>query len=326
MSQQVINNGLFAGDQSAEPFFTAWGKVNSNFTDVYGQIAAIIAAGSTGITGFSLTGDVTGTYASGSVPTTISAGAVTFAKMANLAASSLIGNNTGGSATPVAIGLGQGLSFNGATVQIANSAITLAMLANETASTILGNPTGSPAAPSAITLGATLAFSGSALQTAALTGDCTASANSFATTVGKIQGNAILAGTPTNNQALIWNNGASQWQATSRPFDVTVFAAGVLTASQVVARVTFNRSVQFPASLTGSNATAEAASTGTATLNIQKNGTNVGTVVYTTSATATFTMGSQTTFNAGDVMRIVGPGSADATLAGVAISLAGVLV
>lgn len=48
-----------------------------------------------------LTGDVTTT--AGAVATTITAGAVSLSKMANLAANSLIGNNTGGSAVPLAL-------------------------------------------------------------------------------------------------------------------------------------------------------------------------------------------------------------------------------
>jgi hypothetical protein len=49
-----------------------------------------------------LTGDVTGS-GTGSFAATISSGVVTLAKMANLAANSIIGNNTGSSATPLAL-------------------------------------------------------------------------------------------------------------------------------------------------------------------------------------------------------------------------------
>jgi hypothetical protein len=50
-----------------------------------------------------LSGDVTST--AGSLATTIAAGAVTLAKMANLAANSVIGNATGSAAVPAAVGL-----------------------------------------------------------------------------------------------------------------------------------------------------------------------------------------------------------------------------
>jgi len=47
---------------------------------------------------------------------TVSASAITLAKMANFAASSLMGNPTGSSAAPSAITLGSGLSFSGSTL------------------------------------------------------------------------------------------------------------------------------------------------------------------------------------------------------------------
>jgi len=56
----------------------------------------------TGDQTITLTGDVTGS-GTGSFATTIASGAVTLAKMANLAANSIIGNNTGSPATPIAL-------------------------------------------------------------------------------------------------------------------------------------------------------------------------------------------------------------------------------
>ena len=57
--------------------------------------------GASGI--YQLTGDVTAGPGSGPQAATIAAGAVSLAKMANLAANSVIGNNTGSPATPVAL-------------------------------------------------------------------------------------------------------------------------------------------------------------------------------------------------------------------------------
>lgn len=56
----------------------------------------------TGDQTITLTSDVTGS-GTGSFATTIAAGAVTLSKMANLAANSIIGNNTGSPATPIAL-------------------------------------------------------------------------------------------------------------------------------------------------------------------------------------------------------------------------------
>lgn len=66
---------------------------------------------------------------------------------------------------------------------IAANVVTYAKLQQVAAASLVGNPTGALANAQGVTLGATLAFSGAALQTAALTGDVTAAANSFATTI-----------------------------------------------------------------------------------------------------------------------------------------------
>ena len=69
------------------------------------------------------------------------------------------------------------------TLSINTNGITYALFQQVAASSLVGNPTGALANAQGITLGATLTFSGTSLRTAALTGDVTASANSFATTI-----------------------------------------------------------------------------------------------------------------------------------------------
>ena len=61
-----------------------------------------LSGSNTGDQTITLTGDVTGS-GTGSFAATIGTGTVTFAKMANLAANSFIGNNTGSAATPTAL-------------------------------------------------------------------------------------------------------------------------------------------------------------------------------------------------------------------------------
>jgi hypothetical protein len=121
----------------------------------------------------------------------LSAGLVGYAKIQNVAASSLLGNPTGSSAAPSEITLGATFAFSGTAIQtvahtgdvttaansfattiaanavvtakILNANITYAKIQNVGAVSLLGNPTGSATAPSEITLGSGLAFSGTTL-------------------------------------------------------------------------------------------------------------------------------------------------------------------
>lgn len=115
----------------------------------------------------SLTGDVTAS-GPGAAAATIAAGAVTLAKEANLAANSLVGNNTGSPATPLALTTAQANTLLGTVTSltgdvtasgpgasaatIAAGAVTLAKQANLAANSIIGNNTGSPATPLALTV------------------------------------------------------------------------------------------------------------------------------------------------------------------------------
>lgn len=109
----------------------------------------------------------------------------------------------------------------------------------------------------------------------------------------------------------------------TQPFDLGFYFEGTLTNAEAVARYVFNRSVSFVANLTGSHASADTASTGTVSFTLKQNGSSVGTVTFTASATGTFTFASPVTFVSGDVLQIVAPATADSTLANVAINLAG---
>ena len=72
---------------------TFTGALSGNATNIIGVLGASSFP--------AMTGDVTNTQ--GSLSTAIASGAVTLGKMANLAANSIIGNNTGSAATPVAL-------------------------------------------------------------------------------------------------------------------------------------------------------------------------------------------------------------------------------
>jgi len=119
---------------------------------------------------------------------------------------------------------------------------------------------------------------------------------------------------------------ASAGAVTADPYDVGASLVGIPGASAVLMRYPFPRQVIFPAGLTGSRGVCATPATATATFLIKKNGSNVGTMVFATGSpnnVASFTMGSQTTFAAGDILTVVAPASPDATLADIGFGLAG---
>jgi hypothetical protein len=100
--------------------------------------------------------------------------------------------------------------------------------------------------------------------------------------------------------------------------------SGKPTANLVLQNYVFATPTIIPAGLAGSQGAAATTATAVTVFGIQKNGANVGTMVFSASAAvATFTMNSATTFNAGDVLTIVAPAAPDATLAGLAWSITG---
>src|SRR6266850_3184565 len=184
----------------------------------------------------------------------------------------------------------------------------LATLPAQADSTILANVSGGSAVPAADTLTAILDHIMGSTRGMTLYRGASAWA-------------ALAAG--TSGQALQTHGTSGDPQWVSQPFDLGFYFEGVLTNAEAVARYVFNRSVTFVANLTGSHASADTASTGTVSFTLKQNGSSVGTVTFTASATGTFTFASPVTFASGDVLQIVAPATADGTLANVAINLAG---
>jgi hypothetical protein len=110
----------------------------------------------------------------------------------------------------------------------------------------------------------------------------------------------------------------------AQPYDIASFYPGVPGTSQLLLRFTATRSVTLPASLTGSYASAGAAATAQTDIDVQVNGVSKGTVRFAAAATtASFIFSSPVTLAAADALTLIAPASADATLANIAITLAG---
>lgn len=106
--------------------------------------------------------------------------------------------------------------------------------------------------------------------------------------------------------------------ATEQPFDMAAFYPGIPTASAKILRVPIARSITFAANFSGSQFNASANATASTVFDVQKNGSSIGSVTIGAGGiTPTFatTSGTSKSFVAGDVLSIIAPASADATLA-----------
>lgn len=107
-------------------------------------------------------------------------------------------------------------------------------------------------------------------------------------------------------------------------YDIPLYIPDRPTTGMTAARIVAVRGFTLPASLTGSLASANTGPTASATFTLQKNGTAFATAVFTPGSTnGAFTAASDTTFAAGDVLRVLCP-TQDTTLADISITLAGV--
>jgi hypothetical protein len=110
----------------------------------------------------------------------------------------------------------------------------------------------------------------------------------------------------------------------TEPFDVGLHLPDLSTAGALLAEIVLARAVDFPAGFSGSTGYARIAATAATVLDVQKNGSNIGTVTFAAAgSTPTFALASATSFAAGDRLGIVNEDPADATLAGVSLTFAG---
>lgn len=117
----------------------------------------------------------------------------------------------------------------------------------------------------------------------------------------------------------------AQVAATSDVYDVAVFFPGTMEDGfQTVLLLVAGRGFILPADLTESEGYAITAPDADTTFDIEKNGSTVGTVTFPSGLNeATFSFGSEVTWDNGDTLEIVGPEYADAYLADFSINLKG---
>jgi hypothetical protein len=164
---------------------SSWGKVGLT-THISGTLA--VGNGGTGQTSFTAHGILLGEGSGG------------FNVTAAMTDGQLLVGQSSADPLPKTVAGDATLAADG-TLTIGANKVTYAKFQQVAASSLVGNATGSLANATGITLGATLAFSGAALQTVAHTGDVTTAANSFATTVAKIQGTVVSGTTGSGNVA-----------------------------------------------------------------------------------------------------------------------------
>jgi hypothetical protein len=155
----------------------------------------------------------------------------------------------------------------------------------------------------------------------AVTGSPVTGAGTLAVTRTTQAANLVMAGPVSGAAAVPTYRALVAADMPSRPYDIAVYAEGALTASEVFLRWIAPRAISIAAGASGA-ATASGAVTGTAVINLAKNGSNFGTATYTSSATGVVSITSTTAIAAGDTVTFTGPASVNATLLDVAITLA----
>ena len=120
------------------------------------------------------------------------------------------------------------------------------------------------------------------------------------------------------------NSLIATYTAGTQPYELEMFLPGAPAAAQIVYRRIFAITVNLPPGLTGSLARAGVAATAGTSFTIQKNGANIGAILFGAGATVpTFSLTAAVSFLAGDILSIVAPATPDPTLAEIALVLLG---
>lgn len=195
-----IGSGTLSAARLPNPSASTLGGVESYVGVAHQWINAISTAGAPSSTQPAFT-DISGTASTAQIANS----AITYAKIQNETASTLLGNPTGSGAAPSEITLGSGLNFSGTTLVSTGSGGTVTNIG--TTAPISGGPitaTGTISCPTCLT----------ANQNITLTGDTTGSgATAIATTTGKVNGVSYGASPSTNTVPVVTGANATTYEA-----------------------------------------------------------------------------------------------------------------
>jgi hypothetical protein len=130
----------------------------------------------------------------------------------------------------------------------------------------------------------------------------------------------------SGGEAVEVNSGATALVFSSKPYLPSGYVPGAFAGSQSIMVVPVDRTVNFAANFSGSQATLDVAATASTVFAIYNGSTQIGTITFAIGGTvATFasTSGTAKTLSSGNKLSIVAPSSADATAAGLGFTLQG---
>ena len=145
-----------------------------------------------------------------------------------------------------------------------------------------------------------------------------------------ITGSSVTIVVASGVQKLIYLDGTDINEVTiagSNPYDIGGSIVGSPTDGAVLLRYPVPRAVRFFSGMSLSKGVAGTAATASSVFSIKKNGAEFATMTFAGSAaTATFACATTTDFSAGDVLTLVAPATADATLADIGFALSGLRI
>jgi hypothetical protein len=149
-----------------------------------------------------------------------------------------------------------------------------------------------------------------------------------ATTAGNAVLKKVIAGTNITFSSTGVDAGTGDVTINATAFyDIGLFVEGTLGASETVFKFACVRSFTVPTNFAGSVVIAGNAATASAVVSIGRipsgstTNTQFGTLTFAAAGTIPTLSATQTSFAVGDILTVIGPSSADATLANIAITI-----